>query len=117
MWKTEYTGGVVDDKISRGLIPELALDWAKVKTKPETLWERIQMIREMGHVLERHKRTRNDTAKPEKNEGEKRQRAKRKGQRAPADTDKKPAGEADKPPTERKDKAVELKGMSEYYLP
>ena len=39
MWKTGYTGGVVDEKISRGLIPELAQDWAQVNIKPKTLWK------------------------------------------------------------------------------
>ena len=54
MWKTGYKGEVVDDKISQGLSSELALDWAKVAAKPASLHERIQLIRQMGHVLECH---------------------------------------------------------------
>jgi hypothetical protein len=54
MWKTGYSGKVVEDKISQGLNAELALDWAKVDVKPDTLHERIQFIRHMGHVLVWH---------------------------------------------------------------
>jgi len=54
MCKNGYFSDVVDDKISKGLNAELALDWAKVAVKPETLHERIQLIRHMGHILERH---------------------------------------------------------------
>jgi hypothetical protein len=115
MWKTGYSGEVVDDKISQGLSTELALDWAKVAVKPALLNERIQLLRHMGHVLERHKKLRTPGAGAEKKGGEKK-RAKRKGQSATADTDKQNAGESKTPP-EKRDKAVELKGMSEYYLP
>jgi hypothetical protein len=115
MWKTGYSGEVVDDKISQGLNSELALDWAKVPVKPESLHERIQMIRHMGHVLERHKKMRAPVTGTEKKGGDKKS-TKRKGQRATADTEKKEAGESQAPP-EKRDKAVELKGMSEYNLP
>ncbi len=115
MWKTGYSGEVVDDKISQGLGADLALDWAKVAVKPDSLHERIQLIRHMGHVLERHKKTRPQVTGTEKKGGEKKS-AKRKGQRAPADTEKKEAGEGQTSP-EKKDKAVELKGMSEHNLP
>jgi hypothetical protein len=113
MWKTGYTGEVVDDKISQNLSAELALDWAKVPVKPPTLHERIQLLRQMGHVLERHKKMRATGTEAEKRGGEKK-RAKRKGQSATADTAQKPAG--DSKSSEKKDKAVELKGMSEYNL-
>ena len=113
MWKTGYTGKVVDDKISQNLSAELALDWAKVPVKPPTLHERIQLLRQMGHVLERHKKMRATGTEAEKRGGEKK-RAKRKGQSATADTAQKPAG--DSKSSEKKDKAVELKGMSEYNL-
>ncbi len=115
MWKTGYSSEVVDDKISQGLGADLALDWAKVAVKPDSLHERIQLIRHMGHVLERHKKTRPQVTGTEKKGGEKKS-AKRKGQRAPADTEKKEAGEGQTSP-EKKDKAVELKGMSEHNLP
>ena len=115
MWKTGYKGEVVDDKISQGLSSELALDWAKVAAKPASLHERIQLIRQMGHVLERHKKLRTPGTGAEKKGGEKK-RAKRKGQSATADTEKQTTGENKTPPGEKKDKAVELKGMSEYYL-
>jgi hypothetical protein len=116
MWKTGYSGEVVDDKISQGLNAELALDWAKVAVKPESLHERIQLIRHMGHVLERHQKTRTPVTRTEKKEGEKKKSAKRKGQKASADTEKKEAGST-QTSTEKRDKAVELKGMSEYNLP
>lgn len=114
MWKTGYGGEVVDDKISQGLNAELALDWAKVAVKPASLHERIQLIRHMGHVLERHKKLRTPGTGAEKKGGEKK-RAKRKGQSATADTEKQTSGE-NKTPPEKKDRAVELKGMSEYNL-
>jgi uncharacterized membrane protein YgcG len=117
MWKTGYSGEVVDDKISQGLNAELALDWAKVAVKPDTLHERIQLIRHMGHVLERHSKMKAPPvrAETEKKGGEKKS-TKRKGQKAPADTEKKEAG-SNQTSSEKKDKAVELKGMSEYILP
>ena len=77
MWKTGYKGEVEDDKISQGLSSELALDWAKVAAKPASLHERIQLIRQMGHVLERHKKLRTPSTGAEKKGGEKK-RAKRK---------------------------------------
>ena len=113
MWRTGYTGEVVDDKISQNLNADLALDWAKVLVKPASLHERIQLLRSMGHVLERHKKMRASGTETEKRGGEKK-RAKRKGQSTTADTAQKTAG--DNQSSEKKDKAVELKGMSEYYL-
>ena len=115
MWKTGYKGEVVDDKISQGLNSELALDWAKVAEKPASLHARIQLIRQMGHVLERHKKLRTPGTGEVKKGGEKK-RAKRKGQSATADTEKQNTGENKTPPGDKKDKAVELKGMSEYNL-
>jgi len=71
MWKTGYKGEVVDNKISQGLSSELALDWAKVAAKPTSLHERIQLIRQMGLVLERHKKLRTPGTVAEKKGGEK----------------------------------------------
>src|SRR6266566_5213762 len=78
MWKTGYKGEVVDDKISQGLSSELALDWAQVGAKPASLHERVQLIRQMGHVLERHKNLRTPGTGVVRKGGEKK-RAKRKG--------------------------------------
>jgi len=116
MWKTGYSSEVVDDKISQGLNMELALDWAKVAVKPDTLHERIQLIHHMGNILERHSKMKPPpvSAETEKNGGEKKS-TKQKRQKAPADTEKKEAG-SNQTSTEKKDKAVELKDMSEYML-
>ena len=103
------------DKIFQGLSSEIALDWAKVAAKPASLHERIQLVRQIGHVLERHKKLRTPGTGAEKKGGEKKH-AKRKGQTATAGTEKKNTGENKIPPGKAKDKAVELKGMSEYYL-
>jgi hypothetical protein len=113
MWKTGYTGEVVDDKICQNLHADLALDWAKVPVKPLTLHERIQLLRQMGHVLERHKKMRSLGPETEKR-GDEKKRAKRKEQSAAAVTAEEPAG--DFKSSGEKDKAVELKGMSEYNL-
>jgi len=113
MWKTGYTGEIVDNKISQNLNTDLALDWGKVLVKSPTLHERIQLLRQMGHVLDQHKKIRASRPKTEKRGGEKK-RAKRKGQSAAAGTAQKPMGDCKS--WEKKDKAVELKGMSEHNL-
>jgi hypothetical protein len=103
----------VDDKISQILNADLALDWTKVPVKPPTLHERIQLLCQMEHVLEWHKKIRASELETEKRGGDKK-RAKRKGQSAAADTAQKPTG--DFKSSKKKYKAVELKGMSEYNL-
>jgi hypothetical protein len=103
----------VDNKISRNLNVDLALDGALVPVKPPTLHERLQLVLQMGHVLEPHKKIRASGPETEKRGGEKKPAA-RKGQSAAADTAKKPAG--DSKSSEKKDKAVELKGLSKYNL-
>jgi hypothetical protein len=113
MWKTGYTGEVVDDKISQNLYADLALDWAKVPVKPSTLYERIEHLPQMGHVLEHHKKLRASEPETDKRVGDKK-RARWKGQNAAADTAQKPAG--DSKSLEKKNKVGELKVMSEYDL-
>jgi hypothetical protein len=58
MWRTGNTGEVGDDKISQNLNADLVHDWAKVPVKPPTLHESIQLLCQMGHVLERHQKMR-----------------------------------------------------------
>jgi hypothetical protein len=80
-----------------------------VTVKPALLKERIQLLHPMAHVLERHMKLMIPEAVAEKKGGEKK-RTKRKGQSATADTDKQNAGKSKTPP-EKRDKAVELKGI------
>lgn len=107
MWKTGYEGQVVDDKISRYLLPDLGLSWALFTPKPRTLIEWIAALRELGHTHERY-----HTASAYK---------------APAQTKKSPSEEKNRQPRAReeassssvprkasggtKDRAVELKGI------
>jgi len=71
MWKTGYTGKVVDIKISHNLNADQGLNLANVTVKRHTLHERIKRLRKMGNVLERHKQMRASGAKIEKGGGEK----------------------------------------------
>jgi hypothetical protein len=47
MWKTGYTGQVVDDKIFQNLNVDQPLAWDKVPVKRPTLHERIQLLHQM----------------------------------------------------------------------
>jgi hypothetical protein len=117
MRETGYSGEVVGYKISQGLNVELALDWAQVTVKSDTLHERIQLIRHMGHVLNRQSKMKAPPvrAETEKKGGEMKS-TKQKGQKVCADTQKKEAG-SNQTSSEKKDKVGELKGMSEFIFP
>jgi hypothetical protein len=109
MWKTGYTGEVVNDKIFQNINIDRALDLAKSLVKPPTLHERIQFLRQRGQVLECHKQMRTSGSATQKRAGNK-NRAKQKGQSAAPNTAQEPTG--DSKSQEKEDKAVEIKGMS-----
>jgi hypothetical protein len=67
----------------------------------------------MGHVLERHSKIKAPPVRAEtEKKGAEKESTKPKGQKAPADTDKKEVG-SNQTSSEKKDKVMKLKVMSE----
>src|SRR5690606_28878025 len=111
-WRTGYKGDVVKDKLERSLNYKLAERWAAERDKPYAVEEQIQLLREIGHNLERYDQSRRldkgkgkaddrpgpSSRKPEENKAEK-----QKGKK-----DKKRKRDDEK---EWKDKSVKLAGI------
>lgn len=56
MWKTGYSGAIVNDKISNNLHNDLKLESAQVASKPGELADRIKMLRRMCKIIEEHQK-------------------------------------------------------------
>lgn len=114
MWRTGYEGDVVEDKIKEALNPELAMDWAKTR-KPRELSDQLAMLRDMGHQMEDHYRTRRSKGSGEKpsKTHEKKTEHKRQSTSGPSKPREKGKSSGS---GERKNKDVELKGIPQSLL-
>lgn len=100
MWRTGYTEEVAKDKMIRGLNKELGAAWAQVVNKPTGLGQQMALLRDMGHSMEQYKYISSE-------KGEDQRRPQIRG--GEASHNKKRSRE--KISKERKDQAVELKGI------
>ena len=104
MWRTGYIEEIAKDNLNRGLNGEVGLAWAQAPQKPRSLHEQMALIRDIGHSLENfktlNKMNHDHHLKSNKNSYDSRQdKSGKKRKRSEMTTD-------------RKDKSVELKGIS-----
>ena len=111
MWRTGYCEEVAKAKMVRGLNKGIGLAWAQTPQKPRSLHEQMGLLRDIGHSLENFRvlNKRTNDPKPKNQNGYHKKgnnnhtgggpRGKKRGQ-----------GQIS---TDRKDRAVELKGIPE----
>ena len=111
LWHTGYYEEVAKDKMVCGLNKQIGLAWAQTPQKPRSLHEQMALLRDIGHRLENFRILNKQTNDPKpknqngyQNKGNNNntgggQRGKKRGQRQMR--------------TDRKDHAVELKGIPE----
>ena len=100
------------DKLIRGLNKEVGLAWAQIPQKPRSLHEQMALIRDIGHNLENYKvLNKTHQSQPQKdNKGNKNTGNQNSGKN---ENGKRGRSEIS---TDRKDKSVELKGISKEIL-
>lgn len=57
VWMAGHEAEVVEDKLTRSLNNDMALERARVARKPQDIREQLAMIRDIGHALEDHCRS------------------------------------------------------------
>jgi len=122
MWKVNYSGDMVKDKIKSGLTDSMRRSWAAVQNKPENVSAYMGALREFAHQLEdndryekRHSSGRTQ-ASSSTGSGKKKSRKegkKNEGESAARSSSKKGGKSGKKDSSGFKDKEKELKGISQ----
>ena len=112
MWRTGYTDEVAKDKLIRGLNKEVGLAWAQIPQKPRSPHGQMALIQDIGHNLKNYKvLNKTQQSQPQKdNKGNKNMGNQNSGKN---ENGKRGRFEIR---TDRKDKSVELMGISKKIL-